>query len=567
MTDTIRSINDVLARQAAQRGDSPAFTFLPERGEAEPALTFAELDRRARALAAELLRHAGPGERAVLLFLPGLDFLVALLGCFAAGIIAVPLMLPRRAGARDYSLAVLADCAPTLALTSREVAAARSDVIERFQDTVRWITVDAGAQKTLPGVALPGRGPDDIALLQYTSGSTSAPKGVMVAHGNLLANLEMIRTGWGTTERSTTVGWVPLYHDMGLILQVMQPLFLGAHSVLMPPAAFMRRPLAWLRAVSAFRAELSPAPNFAYDLCVSRFQPELMADVDLSCLKLAVNGAEPVHADTLARFAETFAPYGFAPTAMYPAYGLAEATLTVSSGQPGLGPVARYVSRAALQEGRAAPACGPQDAQTLVACGRSLEGERIAIVDPERRCAVPADTVGEIWVSGANVTQGYWRNPEGTEATFQARIEGCDGAWLRTGDLGLLDQAGNLYVTGRIKDVIIIRGMNHYPQDIERTVENAHPGLRPHGGAAFAHADETGGERLVVVHEIDRVHRRDLELEDVVARIREAVALEHEIAVDDVTLIRPATLPKTTSGKVQRNLTRRLWMDGALDRA
>ncbi|MFL5257594.1 MAG: fatty acyl-AMP ligase [Rhodopila sp.] len=564
-TDALASVSALLARQAETLGDRRAFIFLPERGDGRPELSYTALHRRAEALAARLLRKASPGDRAVLLFPPGLDFVVAFYGCLAAGVIGVPLMLPRRAGARDSSAAILADCRPRLALTSPEVAVARPDVLERFAGALEWLTVSALEDEPAPDAALPAPGRDAVALLQYTSGSTSSPKGVMVTHGNLLANFEMIRLAMGNTARSICVGWVPHYHDMGLMMGVMQPVYLGTSSVLMPPAAFMMRPLSWLRAISEFRAEVTSAPNFAFDLCVSRFRPEQMQGIDLSCWKLALNGAEPVHADTIARFAKTFAPYGFQAATMYPGYGLAEATLLVSGDVRGTGAQTRTVSRTGLQQGKAAPA-DAADAQALVHCGRSLIAERVAIADPATLRPLPACTVGEILVSGANVAAGYWRNEAATETTFRARLGDDEALWLRTGDLGFMDDTGALFVTGRIKDLIIIRGVNHYPQDIERTMQDAHPALHPDGGAAFAVMDEGGDEAVVLVQEIARTQRRDLDLESVVARIREAVTAAHEIALHDIVLIAPATLPKTTSGKVQRSTARRLWQEGGLER-
>jgi acyl-CoA synthetase (AMP-forming)/AMP-acid ligase II len=563
------SMADLMARQAAAHGARTAFVFVPERGDARPALTFAELDRRARALAARLLRRAAPGDRAVLLFPPGLDFVVAFHGCLAAGLVAVPLMPPRRAAVGDASAAILSDCVPRLALTSAEFAGARPDLLTRFGAGLVWEMVDAAQEFSDAGSSLPARRRDDLAFLQYTSGSTSTPKGVMVGHGNLLANLEMIRAAMSNTADSTSVGWVPVYHDMGLMMGVMQPMYVGALSVMMAPAAFMQRPLNWLRAISTFGARVTSAPNFAFDLCVDRCRPELMDGIDLSCLKIALNGAEPLKADTVARFTETFAPYGFAPGAMYPGYGLAEATLLVTGGTRGEGASTRRVSRAGLQQGVARAPEGDADAQDSVACGRVLEGERIAIVDPDRFVALAAGVVGEIWVSGAHVTQGYWRNEPASAAAFPvAALGGGDAErWLRTGDLGFLDADGALHVTGRIKDLIIIRGVNHYPQDIERTMQTAHPALRRDWGAAFSVPDAHGVERLVVVQEVERTQRHDLDVDEILARIREAVATEHEVAIHAIALIRPASLPKTTSGKVQRARTRQLWLDGALDLA
>jgi acyl-CoA synthetase (AMP-forming)/AMP-acid ligase II len=562
-----QSLVDVLALRAEQKPDAKAFVFVPERGGTHIHLSFAELHDGARAVAARLARCTERGDRAVLLFPPGLDFIVAFFGCLVAGVIAVPLMVPRRTAARDSSAAIIADCSPKVAMSSGELLAARPDVAERLSDAgLAWMTVSAmGVAEAELASVLPLPDRDDVAFLQYTSGSTSTPKGVVVAHANLLANLEMIRLAMSNAEHSTSVGWVPLYHDMGLMMGVMQPLYLGAMSVLMAPAAFMQRPLNWLHTIDQYRAELTSAPNFAFDLCVSRFRPELMTGVDLSCWKLALNGAEPLHADTIARFCELFAPYGFNPGTMYPGYGLAEATLLVSGGVRGQGASVRRLSRAALQRDEVADPADAGDAQPLVACGQTLVGEQIAIVGPDTQQRLAPCRIGEIWISGPNVTQGYWCNQRATNEAFHAQIAGESGDWLRTGDLGFLDENGALFITGRIKDLIIIRGMNHYPQDIERTVQDSHPALRRDCGAAFAIADEDGDETLTVVQEVERTHRRNLDLGEVARSIREAVTRQHEIAIRTIALIPPATLPKTTSGKIQRSLAKKLWLEGALD--
>ncbi len=560
------SLVDLLRYRAAEQPHDRAYVFLSERGNEEAQLTFADLDGQARALATSLLQRAQPGDRALLLFPPGRDFVGAYFACLVAGLIPVPMMIPRRASSRDAANAILADCTPRLALTTSLVATTRPDVTERFQTAdCQWMVV--GRQDPAGGnVRFPTVGADDIAFLQYTSGSTSEPKGVMVSHGNLLENSEMIRIALGNSRASTFVSWVPHYHDMGLILNILQTLYLGATCVLMAPVSFMQRPLGWLRAIASYRAEVATAPNFAFDLCVLRFRADQMQGVDLSSWKVALNGAEPVRADTLDRFAATFGPYGFDARSLYPAYGLAEATLLVAGGRRGQRALTRRVSRAELQKGCAAAPLVQDDAQVLVGCGRALVGERVAIVDPNtlRRCDV--DVVGEIWVNGANVAKGYWRRPDATASTLRARIEGeGDRAWLRTGDLGFLDAAGELFVTGRIKDVIIVRGMNHYPQDIENTVQNAHPALTRNCGAAFTIADADGREKLVVVQEVERTFRRQIATADLADSIREAVVDEHEVNVDEIVLIGPGALPKTTSGKVQRALTRRLWLDGRLD--
>jgi acyl-CoA synthetase (AMP-forming)/AMP-acid ligase II len=560
------SLVDLLDRRAAQRPDATAFVFVPESDGEHVRLTYADLHRRSRAVAARLARQTMKGDRALLLFPPGLDFVVAFFGCLAAGVIAVPLMLPRRTATRDSSAAIIADCTPKVAMTTAELLESRPDITQRIGEAgIKWLTVSA-VDETEDDRELQAPGRRDIAFLQYTSGSTSTPKGVVVGHDNLLANLEMIRVAMSNREHSTSVGWVPLYHDMGLMMGVMQPLYLGGTSVLIAPASFMQRPLNWLHIIHRYRAEISCGPNFAYNLCVERFRADRMEGVDLSCWKLALNGAEPVQADTIARFAETFAPYGFNAGTMYPGYGLAEATLLASGGMRGREPVARRVSRTALQQHEVAEPADPSDAQPFVACGRSVTGQQIAIVDPETQGRLPRCHVGEIWISGANVTHGYWRNIDATAESFQARLTDEPGRdWLRTGDLGFLDENDALFITGRMKDLIIIRGMNHYPQDIERAVQDSHPALRQDCGAAFAISDEAEGEVLAVVQEVERTQRRNLDIAEVTRTIREAVARQHEIAVRHIVLIPPATLPKTTSGKIQRSLAKRLWLEGALD--
>ena len=561
----VASLAALLQHRAAAQPEERAYVVLSDRGEEAASITFAALAERAAGLAAEIAGRAAPGERALLVCPNGIDFLVGLFGCVLAGVIAAPLMPPRRHAARDAGDAIVADCAPRLALAPAALMA--GDLVNRFAADLEWLAVDGAPARPLDGSPSRAGSGRDIALLQYTSGSTSAPKGVMVSHADLIANLAMIAQAFGNTSASTCVSWLPLYHDMGLILSALQSLYVGALGVLLAPVAFLQRPLLWLRAIGEYRAEVAAAPNFAYDLCVDRYRKEAMAGVDLSGWRLALNGAEPVRADTLRRFAATFAPHGFAEGALYPAYGMAEATVLVAAGRRGEGPRLRAVSRAGLSRHRVLPPRAEGDAQEIVGCGRALVGEEIAIVDPDGRRRLAAEAVGEIWVAGANVAAGYWRNPAASEAAFAACIAGEDGQkWLRTGDLGLLDRDGNLFVTGRIKEIVIIRGVNHYPQDIEHTIAGCHPALRRHGGAAFAAADARGEERLVVVQEVERTWRRRVDPEALVARIRAAIVAAHDIVPHAVALLRPGALPRTTSGKIQRTLARQLWLEGRLDR-
>ncbi len=564
--DRFSSLVALLAGRAQSQGDECAYAFVGDRGTEEAALTYGKLHHAAQALAARLAGVAQRGDRAVLVFPPGLEFMVAFFGCLIAGIIAVPMMMPRRNSTRDSSAAILANCEPVIALTNSAFAL-RGDLKARFErDGLQWLAVDLDTDDGPHDAGMPLPASDDIAFLQYTSGSTSDPKGVAVSHANLIANLEMIRLSLGNTSRSTYVNWVPLYHDMGLILNALQAFYVGAPCVLMAPNGFMQRPLNWLRAIHTYKAEVACSPNFGYDLCVSRYRPEQMEGVDLSNWKIALNGAEPVRAETMARFIETFAPHGFDARAVFPAYGMAEATLLISGGGRGAGHVTRTVSQAALQAHHVAAPVDDADAQTLVGCGRALEGEQIAIVDPDQLRRLPVGQVGEIWVNGPNIARRYFRNEAATTSGLRARILGEDDAsWLRTGDLGFLDDTGELFVTGRIKELIIIRGINHYPQDIEQTVQRLHPSLRQNGGAAFSVPDENGEEQLAIVQEIERTERNRIDAEELKGLIREGITDQHELFARHIELIRPGALPKTTSGKIQRGLARRLWLEGRLD--
>jgi len=572
MAGAFSSVVSALRHHASVRPDARAYTFLIERsGEEQASLTFAELDRYAGVVAAHLRRRGRPGDRALLLFPPGLDFLISLFGCFYAGMIAVPMMPPRKHRLRESTLNIAADCTPTFGMTVEGLLEANQTSLAQAQNLpdIEWVATDtlinpAAADRDM-------RAPDyepesaTIAFLQYTSGSTSMPKGVMVSHGNLAANLEMIRVALEYDHRSTHVNWVPLYHDMGLVLNALETCYVGAHCVLMAPNAFMQRPLSWLTAISRYRAQVAGGPNFGFDLCVERHRPEALEGVDLSCWRVAINGAEPVRSETLARFTRTFTAYGLSgEPIVQPSYGMAEATLLISGGlRPA--PVLWEVSRRLLQSNKAVAPQPGESAQYLVGCGKALLGERIAIVDPGSLHRLPVGEVGEIWVQGPNVAQGYWGNTDATLQTFRARIAGEDeGCWLRTGDLGCLDSTGELYVTGRIKDVLIIRGENHYPQDIEGTAERSHRSLRPHCSAAFV-ARRGDADLLVVVLEVDRAGRRSVDIAEISAAVRQAVVQEHDVTVNDVVLIRTGTIPKTTSGKIRRSLTRELWSKNELE--
>ncbi|MGU3495801.1 fatty acyl-AMP ligase [Xanthobacteraceae bacterium A53D] len=562
------SLVHMLRHHADATPDARALVFSSGKPDHESELSFRQLHDQAATLARRLAAETQPGDRALLIFPSGLECVVAYFACLMAGVVAVPLMPPRRNAAQDASAAIMADCAPRLALSpAGESEDPRGTLRQRLSEAgIRHLTValDPDATGDAPDVTAT---PETLAFLQYTSGSTSTPKGVMVSHGNLISNLEMMRLRFGNTARSTHVSWIPLYHDLGLIMNMLEPLYVGATCVLMLPSGFMHRPLNWLRAISRFKAQVAAAPNFAYHLCVDRFRPDQMEGIDLSNWTLAVNGAEPVRAVTMARFAETFAPYGFDARALHPTYGLAEATLVVSGAARGAGVKVAEVSAAGLKDRRIAPPQGADDQQAIVSNGPAMPGVSIAIVDPETGLRSAPGVIGEIWAGGPAIAGGYWQRPEESEATFHARITGEPeaGAFLRTGDLGHLDADGHLFIAGRLKDVLIIRGVNHYPQDIEATVAEAHPALRRDYGAVFSVLDEDGTEQVILVQEVERTQRHAFVEAEVFAAIRTAATNGHEVFLSKIVLIRPGTIPKTTSGKIQRRRTRQAWLDGTLE--
>jgi amino acid adenylation domain-containing protein len=559
-----------LRRRAVADPGRWACSFLADGERDEQRLSYGGLDLRARAVAARLQALDLTGERVLLLFPAGLEYAAALLGCFYAGAVAVPSYPPTGSRGAPRLAAILADCAARCVLTT----AALRPAVEALGTAAVILEIGGGADAEA-AVAVadtwrdPGVRPETLALLQYTSGSTSTPKGVMISHGNLAANQAMIGETFGTSEDSVVVSWLPLYHDMGLIGGLLHPLWRGAHCVLLSPLHFLQRPRRWPEAIARFGADVSGGPNFAYELCARKIKPGEVAALDLSRWRVAFNGAEPVRAEVLDRFAQVFAPSGFRASSFFPCYGLAEATLLVSGGRAlGANTSWANLSTAALAAGRVEPVEASEDgARRLVGCGPAATGLDVRVVAPETRTPCPADAVGEIWVAGASVAAGYWdllgNRPETTAETFGAYLDGGEGPYLRTGDLGFfLD--GALYVAGRIKDLILIRGRNLHPQDVEWTVERSHPAVRAGGGAAFS-VDADGEERLVVVQEVGL--RGEAGLDEVAAvaeTIRRAVAEEHEVRLWALVLVKPGEVPKTTSGKLQRRACRDLFLSGGL---
>jgi acyl-CoA synthetase (AMP-forming)/AMP-acid ligase II len=533
---------DMLRTRAASQPDDLAYTFLADGETPVDELTWSLLDRAARAIAATLQGQLRPGDRALLMYPPGLSFIAGFFGCVYAGVLAVPVMPPqgsRSSRGADRLASIVADSDARCVLTS-------SDLRERLLDTVdprivRIITdgipCDAGAAWREPAVD-----GDAIAFLQYTSGSTALPRGVMVSHGNLLHNLSVTFHLGGSGADTVSVSWLPVTHDMGLIEGVLQPAFSGCPMYLMSPAAFLQRPVRWLRAISTYSATRTGGPNFAYDIAASRVADADRQGLDLRTWRIAYNGAEPVRHDTMAAFSAAYAPNGFRPETFRPCYGLAESTLLVTAGQ--------------WTGGSAHGAAN----SSSVSCGRPADGMTVRIVDPVTRTVCGEGEPGEIQVAGPSVACGYWNRP-----LESSRVFGVDDGrrWLTTGDLGSL-QNGELHVTGRIKDLLIVRGAKHFPQDLERTAERRHPGVRTGGVAAVAVGSHVRGDRVALIAEIDPRDVADDRREHLITELRQAIAEEHGIQLYGVALVPPGTVPKTTSGKLQRFLCRDAWMNDTL---
>jgi acyl-CoA synthetase (AMP-forming)/AMP-acid ligase II/acyl carrier protein len=562
----LTTLVELLRYRAKKQPDRTAYIFLQD-GESESGrLTYQELEQQARAIAVSLQSIAKKGDRTLMLYPSGPEFITAFLGCLYAGVIPVPAYPPRQNQNLLRLQAIIADAEATVVLTTESLL---DSIKTRFAQNpeflnLRWLATDSVPQALASDwqeVELSG---DTLAFLQYTSGSTGTPKGVMVSHTNLVHNERLIQMGFGHTEKTIFVGWLPLFHDMGLIGNVLQPLYLGIPSILMPPVAFLQKPVRWLQAISRYKATTSGGPNFAYDLCVRKITPEMRAELDLRSWEIAYNGAEPIRAETLEQFATTFAECGFRRQAFYPCYGMAETTLFVSGTLKTALPVLYPVEATALEQNQIVPVTADKaNARTIVGCGQTFF-DKIAIVDPQTKTRCPSDRVGEIWIAGQSVAQGYWNRPEQTQETFQACLaDGDRTQFLRTGDLGFF-QNGELFITGRLKDVIIIRGRNHYPQDIELTVEKSHPALRSNCAAAFS-VDINGSEQLVVACEIERTALRKLDIDAVVGAIRKAVSQEHELQVHAIVLLKTASIPKTSSGKIQRQACKTGFLEGTLE--
>jgi acyl-CoA synthetase (AMP-forming)/AMP-acid ligase II len=600
----VSSLVELLRGRALDQPEHRIYTYLAD-GETEGAhLTYGALDLQARAIAALLQSYKANGQRALLLYPAGLEFIAAFFGCLYAEVIAVPLpppnmVQPQRTLPKFRTIAN--DAQPTVVLTTSSILSKVEGLFTQAPGlrSLRWLATD----KIASGVADQWRDSnatgETLALIQYTSGSTAIPRGVMVSHKNLLENCAHISQAFQIGSDDVSVTWLPVFHDMGLTNGIIQPMFGGRGCVLMPPQSFLQRPVRWLQAISKYKATISGGPNFAYEMCARKISPEQCSALDLSSWNVAYNGAEPVRADTLKRFAGAFASCGFRSSSFYPCYGLAEATLIVSGGLVKDEPILRTTQVSALEHNHngAVHTSGLRpNVRTLVGCGHAVADTKIVIVNPVSLTACDADEVGEIWVSAPSVAQGYWNRPEETKITFGAYLAGTgEGPFLRTGDLGFLGD-GELYVTGRLKDLIIIGGRNLYPQEIEQTVQQSHPAVRPACCAVFS-VEVADEERLIVAAEVEpryssnrhtsngngngnsngngngngtsHAHHNGhlpLDVDAMVRAIRRAVAEEHDVRVHAVLLLRAGSIPKTSSGKLQRSACQAGFLDGTLAR-
>jgi acyl-CoA synthetase (AMP-forming)/AMP-acid ligase II len=563
------SLVDLLRYRAENQGSRTAFKFLKDGHEEDGTLTFAALDQKARDIAVHLDKWIpeAKGRTVVLLYPNDLDFIAAFFGCLYAGAIPVPALAPNSRRNNSQRLeAIATNAGAQVVLTTEASIAIMREWIDASENLreIRYFVTDELVQTSMSGWVDPSVSTDTLAFLQYTSGSTGTPKGVMVTHGNLLHNVALMKKAYGHSERSIFVSWVPLYHDLGLIGHVIQTVYLGVPCYLMTPESFLQRPARWLQAISRYKATATMAPNFSFDLCGRYITEKQMAGLDLSSLEVAAIGAEPIRADTIEQFCRKFESFGFRRESFVPTYGLAEATLIVVAAAKQERPTILAVDAEALEAHRVVAANEETRGQRLlVSSGQAGCDHEAIVVDTETGIRCRPDQVGEIWFRGPSIANGYFEREQETKETFHNYTRDTnDGPYLRTGDLGFI-QNEEVFFTGRLKDLIIISGENHYPQDIEHTVYASDPAIRIGCGAAFS-ADVEGKERLVIVQEIRRDNMDNLNNRSVIAKIREMVAKHHGLAAYEIALIEPGTLSKTTSGKIQRQMMKRRYLANEL---
>ena len=574
------NIVEILQRRAKSQGGDTAYIFLKDGENQEIRLTYRELDLQAKAIAFELQQLVSPGSRALLVYpySGGLEFITAFFGCMYAGVVAVPCHPPKnRLTTVEVQSRIVSAAAEVILTDASFWGKLATQLVEWGNQELHCLNTDKIKQNKNYNYKKIEITANSLAFLQYTSGSTGEPKGVMISHGCLMQNQEMLKQAFGHTKDLVGVGWLPLFHDMGLIGNVIQPIYMGACCVMMSPVSFVQKPIRWLQAISKYRATTSGAPNFAYDLLCDRITAEQATQLDLSSWEVAFCGAEPVQTATIDTFSRKFADCGFKSTMFYPCYGMAEATLMITGGDKTQSPTVKYLDQMALEQNKVVISEQPNSrTKTFVSAGYPWLDGQIAIADPDTLTECEPDQVGEIWYSGSSVGQGYWQLPEKTKYTFQASLKNQKSAspqpslqretkmqYLRTGDLGFINN-GELYITGRLHDVLVFWGLNHYPQHIEQTIEQCHPALKANCGAAFS-VEVAGKARLVIAQEIERTHRKSLVMDEVVEAIRWQVFQQHFIDIYGIVLLKPGKIPKTSSGKVQRSISKTMFLDRSLD--
>lgn len=583
------TIVDILQCRAKSQGEQTAYIFLEDGENRETRLTYQELDFQAKAIALELQQLVNPGSRVLLVYgySAGLEFIKAFFACLYAGVVAVPCHPPKnRLTTLEVQTRISSASAAVILTEGSLFGNLKSQLAEWGNQALHCLNTEKIKPNTKHNLVnhhqLPEITGDTLAFLQYTSGSTGEPKGVMITHRCLMQNQEMLKQAFGHTKDLVGVGWLPLFHDMGLIGNVIQPIYIGAMCVMMSPVSFVQKPIRWLQAISKYQATTSGAPNFAYDLLCDRISREQIEKLNLNSWSVAFCGAEPVQTATMDRFSHKFAACGFKSTAFYPCYGMAEATLMITGGNKAKSPTVKYLDQQALEQNKVVIREQSQPTtKTFVSAGYPWLDGKLAIADPNSLKECEPDQIGEIWYSSSSVGQGYWQLPEKTQQTFQAslRVELSSSAqkplaretsvnlnqakYLRTGDLGFIND-GELYITGRLHDVLVFWGLNHYPQHIEHTVEQCHPALKANSGVAFS-VEVAGKARLVVAQEIKRTHRKSLVMDEVVEAIRWQVFQQHFIDIYGILLLLPGRIPKTSSGKVQRSACKAKFFDQSLE--
>lgn len=556
---------EVLLLRAEHQGDRIAIKILKDGENVSEEITYAQLLKKAQTIGSQLRRFLETDDRALLLFETSIDFIAAFFGCLVARVIAVPAYAPQGTRTLHRLQAILTDANALAVLTTSNISdqLKLESAVVPWTDQIHWIEVDKIDPKLTNNMASVNVGPKDIAFLQYTSGSTGHPKGVVITHENIIANMAMIRKAMDFSADSIMVNWLPMYHDMGLIGCVLQPIYSGCLTVLMPPAAFLTQPIRWIKAITDFKATIVGGPNFAFDLCAKRIKKEFLINLDLSSLKVVFNGAEPVRFDTIEHFSKIFSTIGLTTNSFFPCYGLAEATLFVSGGPMGQPRTILELDRDKLANGLLEQVVkNTATSKAIVSCGKIADGCEVLITNSSNGEPCLDNEIGEIWISGSNVSSGYWNKPEINQNEFFYSESSLDYCFFKTGDLGFKYES-ELFITGRKKDIIIISGKNHYPQDIEQSIERSHLSVRAGCSAAFSYEEDLL-EKVAVVAELNKA-QLETDFELVRRAFISSVAREHEIPLSMIVLLPPGKIPKTSSGKIQRHLTSKLIKEGKLD--